>query len=108
MADQQFVRARLIAEELMALPQAERGARLIEACGGHRDLFAAAQQLLKEAEAATSFLEEVNLDMTTGLVGSGKPVLPERIGPFKITRLIAAGGWSVVYEGLQTNPSRRN
>ena len=107
MADQQFVRARLLAEELMALPKAERAPHLREACGGDHGLYAAAQQLLNEAEAATSFLEEMNLDMTTGLVGSGKPVLPERIGPFRITRLIAAGGWSVIYEGLQKNPSRK-
>lgn len=36
-----------------------------------------------------------------------KPLLPERIGPYKIVRRIGAGGMGIVYEAEQAEPNRR-
>ncbi|MCP4758722.1 MAG: protein kinase [Planctomycetes bacterium] len=105
MVDQQFVKARRIAEEVMDAAPDERTARLKEACRGDDALRAATERLLKGADESWGYLEGMSPELAAAPPTS--QAFPKQIGPFEITRVIAAGGWSIVYEGAQENPARR-
>lgn len=91
-----FKRARAIAEKALDLETSERLAFLAEACEGDEALLALASELSEET--SDDFLEAP----TTAAV----PEHPEFVGPYRIRRLIAAGGMGVVYEAEQSNPKR--
>lgn len=64
---------------------------------------------VKTCEVCGSRLDEMRrLDAGLATIGRMKaPSMPERIGPYKIVRLIGEGGMGLVYEAQQSSPARR-
>ena len=64
---------------------------------------------VEACEVCGSRLDEMRrLDAGLATIGRIKaPSMPERIGPYKIVRLIGEGGMGLVYEAQQSSPARR-
>lgn len=113
-------RARQVFLEIWGLPPGERDAALAERCGGDSDLRAAVEELLALSEKAAGLftapaLRPTHADLIDaaidGLSLAATPpptagILPERIGRYRIIRLIAMGGMGTVYEAVQDAPRR--
>ncbi len=85
--------------EALELPPESRAAFVDERCPPGSPLRDELQGLLRHHDRTGSFLEEPLLDLGARLVARGRVGLPERIGPFRITREIGRGGMGIVYEG---------
>lgn len=85
-------------------PAEERAAYLDSACEGDTELRREVEELLS-ADAAHGILASSNLP--PGPSGSPERVIGERIGPYRIHRLIGEGGMGLVYEAEQEEPIRR-
>lgn len=94
-----------IFEMLLDLDPHERDAALDEACGGDADLRAQVQRLIRtdEQESDSDFLAPIS----GSLIGLPDPVMPERIGPFRIVEQIGEGGFGIVYLAEQSKPIER-
>lgn len=106
-------RVKQIFLEAFELDEKERQAFLDKACEGDADLRSSVDRLLAaDRVAKTSDLENPILDAAAhaaGDTGDGvtdPPRVPDRIGPFRIERIIGTGGMGTVYQGVQDNPRR--
>jgi len=88
--------------QVRGLPASEREERLRAECAGDDELRSQVEQLLSFHNE-----EELANEPTT----PGDPInpmqMPERIGPFRILRVLGEGGMGVVYLAEQTEPIRR-
>ena len=92
------------------MPAGERTAAIAEACGGDDALRAAVQALIRADQDAPDALDDRAIDSGEHLRDhhpTAPPSIPDRIGRFKIIRLIGEGGMGSVYEAEQGSPSRR-
>ena len=93
MTADEWERIKSIFDAALQLPASEREAWLDSACSGRPDVRATVEQLLKNFEAASSFLENGPSLRPPSFVVS--QLVASR---FRVLRLIAAGGMGEVYE----------
>ena len=91
------------------LPPADLPAFLDEACAGDDELRREVESLLAVHHDQASLLDPDGVRQRLGAVAADviDRELPERIGPYRIVRLIGEGGMGVVYEAQQDEPRRR-
>ncbi len=90
--------------------EARRAAIVDEACAGDAELRSQVESLFKCHAQDDSFLSsDQSIRSRVLLPGSPVEMLPadRRLGRYLLTRVIAAGGMSVVYEAEQESPRRR-
>src|SRR5204862_4025325 len=88
-------------------PAAERGFSLDARCGDDHSLRAAVEALLPDPNMPDVFMEPPQQDLTPALAlqaaGLATATPGERIGRYKLTELIAAGGMGVVYRAVRAD-----
>ena len=87
---------------LLELPEDERSAALVRACGDDAELRRDVEELLAIDASATGFLEP-----TDASVPSLRHAQPEAVGRYRIVDTIGEGGFGVVYLAEQSEPIKR-
>jgi tetratricopeptide (TPR) repeat protein len=95
-------RVKEIVADALDRPAAERTAFVASACGGSDVLRQEVESLLAAHAAASAFIErpaEVPAEALAGLTTGGPEAIPQgaAIGPYRILRVIGAGGMGTVY-----------
>ncbi len=95
-------RAEDIFQAVVDAPPPERCRLLDQRCEGDAVLRASVEKLLDTSDDIMGdFLASAALESPASNV-----TLPERVGRYKLVRVIGEGGMGVVYEAVQDNPSR--
>ena len=107
MADVDLRRLKELFGEAVELQPAEREALLQSACGENAALRRKIDRMLAAHDLAGDFLAQPTLATAETILEASEPApLPERIGRYRVKRVIAAGGMGVVYEAVQERPHR--
>ncbi len=86
----------------------QRGAYLEEHCGGDASLLSQLRAMLDADGIEHGVLDAPALGRSFGVIsGDAAYSVPDRIGRYRIIRVIGRGGMGVVYEAEQDQPSRR-
>jgi tetratricopeptide (TPR) repeat protein len=101
---ERWKRVRSVFESASELAPEQRAAFIAAQCAGDSELQAEVDAMLAAHDTAPKFLERPTFIDETPATSAGH--LPEHIGNYRITRLIAEGGMGAVYEAVQDNPSR--
>jgi eukaryotic-like serine/threonine-protein kinase len=90
------------------LPGPEREDLLRASCGADPDVAARVRELLQWDSRAGDPLDRAARGASDLLAADGEeaPWMPERIGDFRVRRLLGSGGMGIVYEAEQDNPRR--
>lgn len=89
----------VLLSEVLALPKSKRSNWLQVRCSGHPDILAEVTSLLEAHEASGEFLDTpVSIaPQHTNSAPSAQNRVGDRIGAYRVTRLLAAGGMGQVY-----------
>jgi WD40 repeat protein/serine/threonine protein kinase len=94
--------------------EAERSAFVDAACAGDDDLRAQVLSLLERARRPSRLLDDATPGAAAreraeqALLGNpGETPLPDRIGQYRVLRVLGEGGSAIVYEAEQERPRRR-
>ncbi len=117
---ERFDRIAEIFDRACDLPPDRRTVFLREACGDDHDLRAEVESLLDEDADTSGYiaLERAGAgvevlasglgdDDTRGAARPWPSVLPDRIGPYRVSRMVGQGGMGVVYEATREEPPLR-
>ncbi len=107
MDTERYKRLKSIFVEASRLEGAEREQYLSSACDGDEDLRTEIESLLTHHADADDFLKPLSRLPDILEQESGAMPVPERIGHYRILRLIGTGGMSSVYEAEQDAPRRK-
>lgn len=105
-----FRRADEIFRAAAKLDPPDRDRFINERSGGDERLLAQLRDLLRADQVASGVLDQPALGASLSRVASSARVdgsLPQRIGPYRVIRVIGEGGMGIVYEAEQENPRRR-
>jgi serine/threonine-protein kinase len=105
MTPERWRRTKELFSEAIALPEAERRARLGESCAGDDELFAEVESLLAAHAAEDAVVDRpaaAHLDSDEALAAAD-PWLGRRIGPYEIVSLIGRGGMGEVYRARRVD-----
>jgi len=103
-----FERVRELFDRACDLGAAEREAFLTRECAGDAELRQRVDRLLQQTERVSSPIDvsPVGDQIRSALTSMEARPLPERVGRFRVLRLIGRGGMGAVYEAEQDNPRR--
>lgn len=94
-----------IFNEVCDVPPDQRRAYLSQACAGNADLLRDVESLLRELDSDVTGV--IASAVSVGILDGNEPErLPERLGEFRIVRLLGEGGMGRVFEAVQESPSR--
>jgi WD40 repeat protein/predicted Ser/Thr protein kinase len=111
LASERYQRVREVFHAACERDPADRSAFLDEACGEDDELRAEVESLLAHDEKRGDQPREFESGIGLGLLAkaaaiNGGGVLPERIGRYRVKRVLASGGMGTVYEAEQEHPRR--
>jgi WD40 repeat protein/tRNA A-37 threonylcarbamoyl transferase component Bud32 len=111
LASERYQRVRELFHATCEREEADRCAFLDEACGEDDELRAEVESLLAHDQERSGPPRDFESGIGLGLLAKtaaidGAGVLPERIGRFRIKRVLASGGMGTVYEAVQEHPRR--
>ncbi|MCE9592647.1 MAG: protein kinase [Planctomycetes bacterium] len=109
MSSLDFARVRRLVEAAHGLPREARAEWLARECGDDRALRDEVEELLRSAESSDAFLEPRSTPLpVANLVPPDLDLAPgTRVGGFRLTRRLAAGGMGTIWEAEQDEPHRR-
>ena len=104
MTPERWQRLRAVFHQALEIPDSARAAFVSDACSGDAELGEEVASLF-EAHRADSYLERPaaaelqfdSLSASSGPASADDGQVPDRIGPYTVTRLIARGGMGAVY-----------
>jgi serine/threonine protein kinase/tetratricopeptide (TPR) repeat protein len=105
MTPERWQQVKAVLATALEVPAAERSNYLDQNCAGDQSLRETVQQLLGNEESSQDFLTPEALATTTAAVLSdeGNFWLGRRVGPYKITQQIGAGGMGEVYRAVRAD-----
>jgi eukaryotic-like serine/threonine-protein kinase len=108
MSGQRRLQVEELVTSLLELDPSERAARLELACADDPELRREVESLLEQESRADRFLERSALETAARALARDQPdPLPGRnVGPYRIDRLLGAGGMGEVYYGWDTRLRR--
>lgn len=93
-------------QQAVDLPVAERAGFVERACGGEAALRAELEALLAEDASGTKGVLATPASHLMEASDDADEPVPERLGPFRIVRVLGEGGMGRVYEAEQDSPRR--
>ncbi len=103
MTPERWQRVRSILEQVTELPREQRAEALAQACGNDAALREAVEPLLDEDNVPAEFLQPIDADLADAVLAEDtfNGNIGRRIGPYRLTELIASGGMGTVYRAVR-------